>query len=254
VFNTVTPVSFLERMTQFKDKAAHQMQNVNMGLFDYPVLQAADILMYMGDRVPVGIDQVQHVELTRDIGRFFNNKFGAFFPEVKALLTDTPKLRSITDPLKKMSKSLGDKSLIALSDGPDEIRAKLKRAVTETTGVLSLSEEQLEHKMKVHDEAHADDAGLRGMAGVWNLIAMLRIFGEPGEADRVLAAQPIKYAQLKELVAERIAERFAPFRERKKELEKDPAEVDRLLEDGARRASEVARRTMEEVRRRIGVR
>mgnify|MGYP001575707263 CR=1 FL=1 len=124
VFNTVTPVSFLERMTQFKDKSADQDKNVNMGLFDYPVLQAADILAYKGELVPVGRDQVQHVELTSDIARFFNNKFGDFFPETKPLLTDVPKLRSLTDPLKKMSKSLGEKSYVALTDGPEAIQEK----------------------------------------------------------------------------------------------------------------------------------
>lgn len=253
VFNTVTPVAFLERMTQYKDKAGHQANNVNMGIFDYPVLQAADILIYKGAHVPVGRDQVQHVELTRDIARFFNNKFGAYFPETKPLLTDTPKLRSLTEPLKKMSKSHGDRTYVGVDDSPEAIEEKLKRAVTETTGILSMTEEELEHAMATHDGAH-DDEKLKGMAGVWNLLTMLRVFGSPEEADRVMAGQPIKYGELKKLVALRIAEHFAKFRAEKRKLAADPERVRAILADGAKRARTVAKKTMEEVRRKIGVR
>lgn len=253
VFNTVTPVAFLERMTQFKDKSAQQDKNVNMGIFDYPVLQAADILAYKGQFVPVGRDQVQHVELTRDIGRFFNNKFGATFPETKPLLTDVPKLRSLTEPLKKMSKSHGERSYIAVQDDPGTIDEKMKRAVTETTGILSMTEEELEHAMMNIDAKGGDDK-LKGMAGVWNLLTMLRIFGSPEEADRVRAGQPIKYGELKKLVALRIAEHFAAFRAEKRKLAADPERVKAILADGAKRARTVAKKTLEEVRRKIGVR
>ncbi|HTK04293.1 MAG TPA: tryptophan--tRNA ligase [Candidatus Eisenbacteria bacterium] len=254
VFNTVTPVAFLERMTQYKDKSAQQATNVNMGIFDYPVLQAADILAYKAEFVPVGRDQVQHVELTRDIGRFFNNKFGQTFPETKPLLTDTPKLRSLTEPLKKMSKSLGEKSYVALTDEPDAITEKLKRAVTETTGILSMTEEELEHAMTLHSGSHDQDEKLRGMAGVWNLLTMLRIFGRPEEADRIMAAQPIKYGDLKKLVAQRIAEHFVMFRAERRKLAADPDKVNAILADGAKKARVVAKKTMEEVRRKIGIR
>lgn len=254
VFNTVTPVSFLERMTQFKDKASRQSKNVNMGLFDYPVLQAADILIYKGEFVPVGLDQVQHVELTRDIARFFNNKFGAFFPETKPKLTDTPKLRALTDPLKKMSKSLGEKACVSLTDEPEVVLSKLKKAVTETTGILSLSEEELEHRISLDATAHGGDEGLKGMAGVWNLLAMLRMFGSPEEADRILAARPIKYGELKALIAERIAEYFSGFRARRAALTKNPADVRRALDRGAEKARMIAAKTMEDVRKIIGIR
>lgn len=254
IFNTVTPVSFLERMTQFKDKAARQQANINMGLFDYPVLQSADILIYKGDRVPVGRDQVQHVELTRDIARFFNNRFGQSFPESQPLLTDTPKLKSLVDPLKKMSKSLGDKSYIALADSPEEIYEKMKRAVTEGTGILSLSEKELEHRLSLHENAHADETQLRGMAGVWNMLTMLRVFGRPDEANHIMAMQPMKYAELKKLTAERIAEYFADFRQKRKKLEKNPDKVWAILEAGAKQARSVAKKTMTEVRTKIGLR
>jgi tryptophanyl-tRNA synthetase len=253
IFNTVTPMSFMERMTQFKDKAGQQDKNVNVGLFDYPVLQAADILMYKADWVPVGQDQVQHVELTRDVGRFYNNKFGEYFPETKAMLTDVPKLRSITDPLKKMSKSLGDKSYVAITDTPEVIMEKLKRAVTEATGVLSMTEEELEHAMRTDADIHGNEH-LRGMAGAWNLLTMLKIFGSPEEADRIRAAQPIRYGDLKKLVATRISEHFADFRKNRAALENNPEKVRRILAAGAKKAQKVAKATMKDVRKTIGVR
>ncbi|MEY4744546.1 MAG: tryptophanyl-tRNA synthetase, tryptophanyl-tRNA synthetase [Candidatus Parcubacteria bacterium] len=257
IFNTVTPVSFLERMTQFKDKAGRQEKNVNMGLFDYPVLQAADILIYKGELVPVGQDQIQHVELTRDIARFFNNKYGAFFPETKPKVTDTPKLLSLTDPLKKMSKSLGEKSFIALSDAPATVADKLKRAVTETTGILPFdSAEFLNGNVfdLVAKDAGRSDEERKGYAGVWNLLAMLRLFGPAHEADRMFAGQPMKYGDLKKLVAQRIAEYFVPFREKRAALAENPGEVRRMLDHGAAKASVVAKKTMEAVRQAIGVR
>ncbi len=251
ILNTVTPVSFLERMTQYKDKSSQQAKNVNMGLFDYPVLQSADILIYKGALVPVGLDQIQHVELTRDIARFFNNKFGAYFPETKPKLTEVPKLLSLSDPLKKMSKSLGDKSYIALSDEPDVIEAKLKRAVTETTGILPADatlDTMLERIASEPEETR------RGYAGVWNLIVMLRIFGSEKEAARIVAMQPMKYGELKMLVAKRIAEHFTAFRERRAALIKNPAKVRKILDGGAKKARATATETMKEVRKKIGVR
>ncbi|MEK7178455.1 MAG: tryptophan--tRNA ligase, partial [Patescibacteria group bacterium] len=98
IFNTIVKIPELERMTQFKDKAKEQKQNINIGLFDYPVLMAADILIYKAEAVPVGEDQIQHLELTREIARRFNDKFGKIFPEPKSILTETPKIMSLTDP------------------------------------------------------------------------------------------------------------------------------------------------------------
>jgi tryptophanyl-tRNA synthetase len=254
IFNTLTPVSFLERMTQFKDKAGNQSQNVNMGLFDYPVLQSADVLLYKGTDVPVGQDQVQHVELTRDIARFFNNKYEvAFFPETKPHLTSIPKLRSITDPLKKMSKSLGEKSYVALTDTPEEILEKMKRAVTESTGMLSMTEAAVDEAISALGGAEGDEK-LKGMAGVWNLIGLLRIFGKPGEAERFIASQPMRYGDLKALVATRIAEHFADFRKRRAALAKDPRKVRAILNAGAKKARKIAQANMKEVRKIIGVR
>ncbi|MFC1638985.1 tryptophan--tRNA ligase [Patescibacteria group bacterium] len=254
VFNTLTPVGYLERMTQFKDKAGQQTRNINMGLLDYPVLQAADILMYRGEFVPVGRDQVQHVELTRDVARFFNNKYGVkLFPESKPLLTDIPKLRSLNDPLKKMSKSLGEKSYVALSDEPEVVLKKIKSSVTNTDGMVTMSEEDVEKALAKPPGERGDEEALRGQAGIWNLITLLRLFGEEGEAQAALDAQPLKYGELKPLVAERISGRFAEFRERKAELAAKPDEVREIYAAGAERAREIARRTMTEVRDIIGI-
>ncbi len=220
IFTTITPVSFLERMTQYKDKALVQHQNVNAGLMQYPVLMSADILMYKGNTIPVGRDQVQHVELTRDIARFFNNKFGVTFPEAEPLLSDIPKVQSLADPLKKMSKSLGEKSYIAIFDEPEVIAEKMKQAVTTPEGVESL-------------------------------LGLLKIFG----SGEVVAE---KYANnnvaLKTDLSKAIAEYFAPARERRRQLLADPVFVSDVLAAGAAKAREVAMATMEEVRRKVGIR
>lgn len=255
IFNTLTPISHLERMTQFKDKSAQQKKNINMGLLDYPVLQAADILIYGGTGVPVGIDQVQHVELTRDIARFFNNKYGAgLFAEPKPLLTEIPKLRSLTDPLKKMSKSHGERSLIALNDDPETILTKVKRAVTETSGMVSVNAEALEKRLADREDLAKHEEELRGAAGVHNLLAILSMCGKEKEAETFFRDQPMKYGELKGLVAEAIADRFADFRSRRAKLAADQHKVEKVLADGGKRARAVAQETMTKVRKAIGIR
>jgi tryptophanyl-tRNA synthetase len=234
ILNTVTPIAFLERMTQFKDKASRQKTNVNMGLFDYPVLQAADILLMRAALVPVGLDQIQHVELTRDVARFFNRKFGETFPETKPILSETSKVMSLLDPEKKMSKSLPG-SFVNCSDSPEEIRAALRRAVTDTGPVADRE---------------------RQSAGVQNLFILLREFGpaeDLGRMERAYRDGSIRYVDLKDLVAVRIAEHFADFRKKRAELLKRPAKVRKVLAAGAKSARKVAERTMNEVRRKVGL-
>jgi tryptophanyl-tRNA synthetase len=131
-FNTLTPLGELERMTQFKDKAARNRKNVNVGLLDYPVLQAADILLYKGEVVPVGEDQVQHVEFTREIARYFNIRYGECFPECQALLTETPRVMGL-DGESKMSKSLDN--FIGILESREQIWAKLAPAKTDPARV-----------------------------------------------------------------------------------------------------------------------
>lgn len=234
IFNTITPIAFLERMTQYKDKAARQSANINMGLFDYPVLQAADILLPKANTVPVGQDQVQHVELTRDIARFFNRKFGETFEEPKPLLTKVPKVMSLLDPEKKMSKSLPG-SFVSLMDEPEEIMSRLKRAVTDTGTNVDRTKKS---------------------PGVANLFLLLEQFGTTDDMKRFEAAYQdgsVRYSELKETVANRIADHFAEFRIERKKLLAKPSAVKKVLAAGAKKMQKVARETMKEVRKKVGL-
>jgi tryptophanyl-tRNA synthetase len=232
IFNTITPVGLLERMTQYKDKSQKQKENINLGLLSYPVLMAADILIYKTGLVPVGQDQVQHLELSRNVAHLFNNKFGQTFPEPQALLTETPKIMSLLDPLKKMSKSSGAKSYIAINDSPETIKGKMKKAVTDagTTGEITPATK--------------------------NLFLLLEILGKKEHYENFLSEHKkgtIKYSLLKETLAQDIADYFAPFRERRKEFEANPQYVKDILDNGAERARKIALETMQEVKQKIGL-
>jgi len=219
IFNTLTPVSELERMTQFKDKAKRQLKNVNMGLFDYPVLQAADILLYRGELIPVGQDQVQHIELTRDIARWFNNKYQPkFFPEAKALITNTAKVMSLIDPTKKMSKSLGEKHYLALSESKEQIIQKIKKAVTTNEGLANLH--------SIYEAFKTDMAG-----------------------DFEVA----KMGETKIMIAEGLYKHFEQFRKKKEELTKNSDFVYQVLTQGQKQAQKIATQTMSEVKQIIGL-
>lgn len=229
IFNTVTPIAELERMTQFKDKSQKHIQNINVGLLDYPVLMAADILINRGNLIPVGQDQFQHVELTRKIARYFNNRFGETFIEPKEVVTPTPKIMSLADPAKKMSKSHGPKSYIAINDAPEVIEAKMKKAVSST--------------------AYDKD--------VYDFYAtLLTEFGSE-QSKAYFAPQfkdkDIRFSEIKKALAEDIAEYFRPFRERRQKLEKDPGKVNKILAQGAQKADMVAQETMSIVRKKTGL-
>jgi tryptophanyl-tRNA synthetase len=230
MFDTVVPITFLERMTQFKDKSA-RAKTINTGLLNYPVLQAADILIYGGNRVPVGEDQVQHVELTRDIARLWNNRFGETFPEPKPILTKTARVMALNFPERKMSKSIPG-SAVMLADSPDEIRAKVRKAVTATTapeGVMP--------------------------PGVANLFEIFTEFGPSDEVAKFRKqydAGTIRYSELKDAVADHIIAYFADFRVKKAELMAHPNEVKKIFERGGKKARERAQETMEIVRKKIG--
>ncbi len=237
MLNTVTPVAEMERMTQYKDKAAHHEKNINMGLMDYPVLQTADVLIYGGNAVPVGQDQVQHVETARVIARNFNKRFGNLFPEPKPLLTETPKIMSLTEPTKKMSKSHGPKSYLALDDEPEEILKKLKGVPTEPSGVIT-----------------GESLKTEAYAGVALLLDLLELFAGKAARKEAIAEQPVKYGELKKLAAEAVAKRFADYREKKKELMKNPDRVHMVLAAGGAKARAVARQTMDAALRATGLR
>ncbi len=232
IFNTITPLGELERMTQFKEKSSQHKQNVNAGLFTYPVLQAADVLLYKADTVPVGEDQVQHIELMRVIARKFNAAFGKTFPEPKPLLTKTPRIMSLVEPESKMSKSKGAKHYIALTDSAATIRAKVKSAVTDTGG------------------------GSKA-AGVTNLLTLLSEFGKKAQVDNLAQDHnhgTLKYSVLKEVVAEAIIQHLEPMQAKRASLAKDKNKIAGILLNGAERASAIAQKTMEEVRKKVGVR
>lgn len=232
IFNTLTPMAELERMTQYKDKSARQADNINAGLFTYPVLQAADILLYHATHVPVGEDQVQHIELTRDIARWFNNKYGAYFPETDALLTEIPRVKSLLEPTAKMSKSKGEGHVIELCDTPEIIEKKIKKAVTATEG-----------------------GGEN--PGVQNLLLLLKEFGDSTLHEHYADAEAdgsIRYGDLKADLATAISDHFADFRARREELLADHDAIAEILIYGAEKADAIASKTIADVRELIGVR
>jgi tryptophanyl-tRNA synthetase len=193
---------------------------------------AADVLLYKPEVIPVGKDQLQHLELTNDSARWFNNRFGEFFSEIKPLLTETPKIMSLEDPVKKMSKSDGGDSVIELADTPDVIEKKIKKAVTATEG------------------------GEKS-PGVENLLLLLKQFGSKDIYTKFAQeekAGTIRYGDLKKELAQSIADYFAEFRKKREELLQNKKEITDILEGGAKKAKKVAEHTMEEVRRRIGIR
>lgn len=230
IFNCLTPMAELERMTQYKDKTA-QLKHATAGLFDYPVLQAADILIYKGSLVPVGQDQIQHVELTRDIARWFNNKYGEFFPEVQHKLTNVPKVMSLLEPEKKMSKSLGAGHVVELREIPEEVENKFKKAVTATSG--------------------------GGQApGVTNLLGLLKEFGDKKVYEIFVAAEKdgsIRYGDLKKSLAEAVAKHFSEFRVKREKLLADSKKLEKILNKGAQKAQKVADQNMAAVKKMVGI-
>lgn len=229
IFNCLLPLSELERMTQYKDKSLQHKQSINAGLLTYPALMAADILIYKATTVPIGEDQVQHVELTRVVARKFNNRFGKTFPEPKASLNKPLRIMSLADPTKKMSKT-GDEALL-LDDSPAEISRKLKKAVT------------------------ASAAGQKS-PGEENLMLLLAHFGQPEEISHFADGQAngtLKFSELKEALAKDIGDYFAEFREKKKELLAKPEYLAEVLGDGAAKARKVASATLLEAKQKTGL-
>lgn len=232
VFNTVAQMSELERMTQFKDKSGSQKNNINVGLFTYPVLMAADILLYGGNLVPVGEDQIQHLELTRDVAKWFNKKYKTkYFAPVKAKLTKISKVKSLLEPDKKMSKSKGLNHVIELADEPNVIAKKLKKAVTATNG--------------------GDNS-----QGAKNLLDLLQTFGEPDVYKRFSAMEKdgsIRYGDLKVALGDAIADEFKDFRETRKELLTDHDKLAEILMAGANKSKQIAQKNIIEIKKIVGI-
>ncbi|KQS14381.1 tryptophan--tRNA ligase [Curtobacterium sp. Leaf183] len=235
VLNTLTGFGEASRMTQFKDKSARQgAEAASVGLFTYPVLMAADILLYDTAVVPVGDDQRQHVELTRDLANRFNSRFGETFVVPTAQIgTETARIYDLQDPTSKMSKSAAsDNGLVRLLDDPKRTAKKIRSAVTDT-----------------EREIRADRAA---KPGVTNLLAILSAFTRTPVASLEDAFAGKGYGDLKAAVADAVVAEIEPVRARTLELLDDPAELDRLLAVGADRASAIAEDTLARVYDRIG--
>lgn len=231
LLSTVTPVSWLERTPTYKEKRLLQPDDINHGLLTYPVLQAADIVIYKASLVPVGRDQAAHLELSREIVRAFNNRYGDTFPEPQAVYTEAPIVLG-TDGVKKMSKSVGNTIDIFAPD--DVIRRQVMSMVTDTKRILRTDP---------------------GRPEICNVCQLHRSYGldyeEIWEGERTARTGCV---DTKKLLADRIIDRYAEARERYEELMAHPARVDEILRAGAERLAPLAAATMVEVRDRMGLR
>ncbi len=232
VLATVTPYGELGRMTQFKDKSEKQPENINAGLFTYPILMAADILLYKATRVPVGQDQIQHLELAREICRRFNARFGDTFPEPQPLHTTAPKILGL-DGKTKMSKSLGNTIMVA--EDPDVIRKKIAGAYTD------------EKRLRKSDPGHPDECYV---CGLHNYFSPAEVRDRHHEGCRTAT---LGCVDSKRALAESMVKYLAPVRERSLALRAKPERIHEILAAGAEAARKVAAATMGEVRERLGL-
>lgn len=232
IFNCVTPIGELERMTQFKEKAKQHRQNINMGLLDYPVLQAADILIYKAGYVPVGEDQVQHVELCREIARKFNARFGQTFPEPQVLLSTAPRILG-TDGQAKMSKSMNN--AIGLLDPPKVIWEKLKTAAT------------CPHRERRYDAGHPEHCNIYTMHIAFSKADQLAY------VEQGCRTAGIGCIECKEILSRNMIEELIPIQNRVKEINEKPEYLIDVLISGAKRSRAIAQEVMNEVRKKIGV-
>ena len=234
VLNTITYPGELSRMTQFKDKSAKHAENVNMGLMDYPVLMASDILLYQAAAVPVGADQKQHLELTRDLAIRFNNRYSDTFtvPEPYIMKGSGAKIMSLADPSRKMSKSDDNPNgFITMSDDRDTVIRKCKRAVTDSGNEVRLSEDK---------------------PGVSNLIAIYGAFTGKSAQETEKQFEGKGYGDFKLAVGEAVADALAPIQAEKARLLKDKGYLNEVMKRGEETASRIARKTLSKVYRKVG--
>ncbi|MBC8571026.1 tryptophan--tRNA ligase [Zongyangia hominis] len=233
VLNCFTQFGELSRMTQFKDKSARYADNINAGLFDYPVLMAADILLYQADLVPVGIDQKQHLELSRDIAQRFNGVYGNVFTVPDAYIPKAgAKIMSLSEPTKKMSKSDSNpNAFISILDKPEQIIKKFKRAVTDSEMEVAYRE---------------------GKDGINNLMTIYSVVTGKSfdEIQNEFAGKG--YGDFKVAVGEAVAEHLRPVREKFDALIKDKAYLEECYAKGAERALAISQRTLDKVYKKVG--
>jgi len=234
LLNTVCPVGDLQRMTQYKEKAKQFKKNINAGLLNYPVLQAADILLYKTDFVPVGKDQVQHIELTRTIARKFNQRFGKTFKEPKAILLETgAKIMALNNPKKKMSKSAGKESYLSIFAEPEEIKHKIMKAVTDTGKTIKYNP--------------------KTKPGISNLLTIYSLFSEIPIKELEKKFKGKGYAEFKKSLAQLLIKKLEPFRKKRKALLAREVYVRETIKKGIKKAKMLAQSTMEEVRKKMGL-
>ncbi|PJA87033.1 MAG: tryptophan--tRNA ligase [Candidatus Moranbacteria bacterium CG_4_9_14_3_um_filter_42_9] len=245
ILNTLVKISELERMTQFKDKSAKNKEGVGMGLFDYPVLMAADILLYDTQVVPVGEDQLQHIEITRTLANRFNKKFGETFVIPEPFITrEGMRIMGLDDPAKKMSKSAeSEYNYIALTDSEEAVRRKIKKAVTDSGTEIKYTD----------DPPRVDEASPRVEAGKPALKNLINIYSllsdkKPQEIEELYAGKG--YAEFKEGLAEVVVDFLRPFQEKYNALTDE--EVLKILQAGAEKVRPLARKKLEEVKKKVG--
>ncbi|HEY1926461.1 MAG TPA: tryptophan--tRNA ligase [Caulobacteraceae bacterium] len=238
IFNCVARIGWLDRMTQFKEKTGKNKQGASVGLYTYPVLQAADILLYKATHVPVGEDQKQHLELTRDIAGKFNNDFNApgFFPLTEPMIEGPgARVMSLRDGLAKMSKSdPSDQSRINLLDDAETISQKIRRARTDPAPLP------------------ADVAGLSNRPEAANLVGIYAAMAGVSDQQVLNEFGGKGFAEFKPVLADLMVDKLAPVSDRMRRLVGDPAEIDRILAHGADRARAIAEPILEETRRIVG--
>jgi len=233
LLSTLTPLGDVNRMTQFKEKAKKYPKNVNLGLLNYPVLMASDILLYKTDIVPVGIDQKQHIELTREIARKFNKKFGQTFKVPRILLPERgKKIYSLQNPKRKMSKTDKPQTYISLFDSPEDIKEKIMASVTDLGRKILYSSTK---------------------PGISNLLTIYSIFKEEPIKKIEKQFKGKGYELFKKSLVNLLIEKLEPFRRKKKELLKREVYIEEILNKGAKRAQVVASSTIKEVKKKMGL-
>lgn len=234
LLGTITALGDLKRMTQFKEKSKKHPEYVNAGLLNYPLLMAADILLYKTDLVPVGKDQVQHVELTREIARRFNKMFGEVLKLPKAALPKTgEKIMSLQNPKKKMSKSDNPEGCIGIFDSPEEIERKIKRAVTDLGKNI-----KYDPKKK---------------PGISNLLTIYSLFSNQSLPQLEKKFKGVGYEKFKKDLTNLLIESLEPFRRKKKEFSNREIYIEEILKQGAKKAQVIAQSTLSEVKKKMGL-
>jgi tryptophanyl-tRNA synthetase len=234
ILNCFIPMGWMQRMTQFKEKSARHKEQVSVGLFDYPSLMAADILLYNTDVVPVGEDQKQHVELARDVAQRFNSIYGQTFVLPEPFIPDVgARIMGLDDPTKKMSKSeTASGHAINLLDSPDDIRNKIMRATTDSLKEIRFDE---------------------GRPGIFNLLTIYQLFSGRSQKEIEAQFEGKGYSDFKKALAEVVIEGLRPLQERYRELTADPTRIDSILADSANRARPTAEKVLAEVKKRVGL-